>query len=57
MAVGNVTNLGIGTKNSGLNDDLIKKLKEADVSTLETLLKVFLPYKILNLMTISYYWT
>ena len=30
MAVGNVTNLGIGTKNSGLNDDLIKKLKEAD---------------------------
>ncbi|MEH1010479.1 flagellar cap protein FliD N-terminal domain-containing protein [Campylobacter concisus] len=30
MAVGNVTNLGIGTKNSGLNDELIKKLKEAD---------------------------
>ena len=30
MAVGNVTNLGIGTKNSGLNDELIKKLKDAD---------------------------
>ena len=30
MAVGNITNLGIGTKNSGLNDELIKKLKEAD---------------------------
>ena len=30
MAIGNVTNLGIGTKNSGLNDELIKKLKEAD---------------------------
>jgi len=30
MAVGNVTNLGLGTKNSGLNDELIKKLKEAD---------------------------
>ena len=30
MAIGNVTNLGLGTKNSGLNDELIKKLKEAD---------------------------
>ena len=30
MAIGNVTNLGIGTKNSGLNDELIKKLKDAD---------------------------
>ena len=30
MAVGNITNLGLGTKNSGLNDELIKKLKEAD---------------------------
>ena len=30
MAVGNVTNLGLGTKNSGLNDELIKKLKDAD---------------------------
>ena len=30
MAVGNVTNLGLGTKNGGLNDELIKKLKEAD---------------------------
>lgn len=30
MAVGNVTNLGLGTKNGGLNDELIKKLKDAD---------------------------
>ena len=30
MAVGNITNLGLGTKNGGLNDELIKKLKDAD---------------------------
>ena len=30
MAVGNVTNLGLGTKSGGLNDELIKKLKDAD---------------------------
>ena len=30
MALGNVTNLGLSSSRSMLNEDLVKKLKEAD---------------------------
>ena len=30
MAVGSITNLGFGTNNSALNDELVNKLKKAD---------------------------